>query len=51
MQLQHSTWYLGSRIKDGDWNRVSSRLKQLKIKTRDMTIDKYSISFEAKSRS
>lgn len=43
--------YLGSRIKDGDWNRVSSRLKQLKIKTRDMTIDKYSISFEAKSRS
>lgn len=43
--------YLGSRIPGGDRNRITNRLKQLKIKTRDMTIDKYSISFEAKSRS
>ncbi len=43
--------YLGSRIKDGDRNRITNRLKQLKIKMREMTIDKYSISFEAKSRS
>lgn len=43
--------YLGSRIKDGDRNRITNRLKQLKIKIREMTIDKYSISFEATSRS
>jgi len=31
--------------------RIKDRLKRLKIKTSDMTIDKYSISFETKSRS
>jgi hypothetical protein len=43
--------YLGSRVSDRDRNKIMSKLKQLKIKTRDMTIDKYSISFEAPSRS
>jgi len=43
--------YLGSRIKDTDRNRITSTLKRLKIKTSHMTIDKYSISFERKSRS
>jgi hypothetical protein len=43
--------YLGSRISDGDRNRIVNRLKPLKIKTRNMTIDKYSISFEARPRS
>jgi hypothetical protein len=43
--------YLGSRMKDGDRDRITKRLKHLGIKTRSMKIDKYSISFEAKSRS
>jgi len=42
--------YLGSRMEDGDRNRITDRLKRIKIKTREMTIDKYSISFEARSR-
>jgi len=42
--------YLGSRIKDHHRNQLTSRLKRLKIKTRHMIIDKYSISFEARSR-
>jgi hypothetical protein len=42
--------YLGSRIEDDDQIRIKSRLKRLKIKTSDMTIDKYSISFETRSR-
>lgn len=43
--------YLGSRIKDSHRNKIIRRLKQLKIKTSQMKIDKYSISFEGKSRS
>ena len=42
--------YLGSRIEDDDRIRIKNRLKRLKIKTSDMTIDKYSISFETRSR-
>ena len=42
--------YLGSRIEDDDRIRIKNRLKRLKIKTSDMTIDKYSISFESRSR-
>lgn len=38
--------YLGSRITDHDRHRIASKLQQLGINTRDMTIDKYSISFE-----
>ena len=43
--------YLGSRIKDGNRNRIINHLKQLNIKVSEMTINKYSISFEAKSGS
>jgi hypothetical protein len=42
--------YLGSRITDHDRDTIANKLQQLNIKTRDMTIDKYSISFE-RSRS
>jgi len=42
--------YLGSRIEDDDRIRIQNRLKRLKIKTSDMSIDKYSISFETRSR-
>lgn len=42
--------YLGSRIEDDDRIRIKNRLKRLKIRTSDMTIDKYSISFETRSR-
>jgi len=42
--------YLGSRIEDDDRIRIKNRLKRLKIKTSDMSIDKYSISFETRSR-
>jgi hypothetical protein len=38
-------------IKDGDRTRIINHLKQLKIKVSEMTINKYSISFEAKSGS
>ena len=38
--------YLGSRIEDDDRIRITNSLKRLKIKTSDMNIDKYSISFE-----
>jgi DUF2971 family protein len=40
--------YLGSRMKDGDRNRITNRLKKLRINTRAMSIDNYSISFEAR---
>jgi hypothetical protein len=43
--------YLGSRIKGSHRNQITRRLKQLKIKTSQMKIDKYSISFEARSKS
>ena len=43
--------YLGSRIKESHRNHITRRLKQLKIKTSQMKIDKYSISFEGKSKS
>ena len=39
--------YLGSRITDRDQDRIANKLQQLNIKTRDMTINKYSISFES----
>jgi len=42
--------YLGSRIEDDDRIRIQNRLKRPKIKTSDMSIDKYSISFETRSR-
>jgi hypothetical protein len=42
--------YLGSRVSDQDRTKIMTRLKQLKIKTRDMTIDKYSISFERSTK-
>lgn len=38
--------YLGSRITDHDRDKIVSKLKHLNIKTSDMTIKKYSISFE-----
>jgi hypothetical protein len=40
--------YLGSRIEDDDRLRIKNKLKRLKIKTSDMNINKYSISFESK---
>lgn len=43
--------YLGSRIEDDDRIRIKNRLKRLKIRTSDMSIDRYSISFESSSRS
>jgi hypothetical protein len=43
--------YLGARINAGDRIRITNRLKGLKIMITDMTIDKYSISFEARRRS
>ncbi len=43
--------YLGSRIRDHDRVRIENRLAPLKIKMRQMIIDKYSISFEPKRRS
>ena len=42
--------YLASRIEDDDRIRIKNRLKRLKITTSDMSIDKYSISFETRSR-
>jgi hypothetical protein len=42
--------YLGFRVTDAGRNRITHMLKRLKIKIRHMTIDKYSISFEARSR-
>jgi hypothetical protein len=41
--------YLGSRMTDQNRNLVTTRLRKLKISTQDMTIDKYSIGFEATS--
>jgi hypothetical protein len=41
--------YLGSRVSDRDRAEIMNKLRSLKIKVRDMTIDKYSISFEAPS--
>jgi hypothetical protein len=38
--------YLGSRISDAHRQQITKRLKPLKIKLRNMTINKYSISFE-----
>jgi hypothetical protein len=38
--------YLGSRIEPDDRKRVVNALKRLRIETRDMSIDKYFISFE-----
>lgn len=38
--------YLGSRVSNRDRNKVMSKLEQLKIKASEMTINKYSISFE-----
>jgi len=43
--------YLGSRISDHDRNEILKKLKPLKIKVREMAIDKYSISFAAPSQS
>jgi len=43
--------YLGSRMKPEDREQITSRLKRLKIKTSDMFIKKYSITFEAKGGS
>jgi hypothetical protein len=43
--------YLGSRVSDRDRNEIMKRLKPLKIKVREMAIDKYSISFAAPSQS
>ncbi len=42
--------YLGSRIEDDDRIQIKNKLKRLKIKTSDMNINKYSISFESKTR-
>jgi hypothetical protein len=42
--------YLGSRIDDDDRLRIKNKLKRLKIKTSDMNINKYSISFESNIR-
>jgi len=42
--------YLGSRIRHHDRVRIEHRLAPLKIKTRQMIIDKYSISFEPRHR-
>jgi hypothetical protein len=42
--------YWGSRIEDDDRIRIKNRLKRLKIKTSDMNINKYSISFESRTR-
>ena len=42
--------YLGSRISDEHRKEVTNRLKRLGIKAHNMTIKKYSISFEANSR-
>src|ERR1700693_5168873 len=41
--------YLGCRMKDVDRNRITDRLNPLRVKTHDMIIEKYSISFEASS--
>jgi hypothetical protein len=41
--------YLGSRISDAHREETTNRLKPLKIKLRNMTIKKYSISFETSS--
>ena len=41
--------YLGSRIKDEDRDRIMNTMNRLAIETKDMTINKYSISFEASS--
>jgi hypothetical protein len=38
--------YLGSRIESDKRSRIINEMKALKIETSDMTIDKYSISFE-----
>jgi len=43
--------YLGFRIADSHRNQITRRLKQSKIKISQMKIDKYSISFEARSKS
>lgn len=43
--------YLGSRIDPDHRRRITSVLKRLKIKTSDMVIDEYFISFTAKPRS
>jgi hypothetical protein len=36
-------------VSDRDWDEIMNKHSPLKIKARDMTIDKYSISFEAPS--
>jgi hypothetical protein len=38
--------YLGSRIDDHKRDRIISTMKRLRIETRDMSIDKYSIGFQ-----
>lgn len=43
--------YLGSRMKPDDRKRITRSLNQLKIKTSDMIIDEYFISFAPKLRS
>ncbi len=43
--------YLGSRVSDNHRTRITETLRRLEIETREMTIDKYSISFEASSSS
>ncbi len=42
--------YLGSRMTSKNHNLAITRLRRLNIDTQDMTIDKYSIGFEATSR-
>jgi hypothetical protein len=41
-----TTVYLGSRISETHRKAITDRLKESKIRTRSMTINKYSISFE-----
>jgi hypothetical protein len=41
--------YLGSRMTDENHNLITSRLCRLNVDIQDITIDKYSIGFEATS--
>jgi hypothetical protein len=41
--------YLGSRMTNENHNLVTTRLRRLNIDMQDVTIDKYSIGFEATS--